>query len=108
VGHSNASGTVAGAVFPGAIRRVDARAEANVVGVDASPKHTTATSGRRAVQLVVAFVTVAPMVCATAPVSGAESTRSPTYTTRRARDADTRVLRTLTAIVTPVRTEGLR
>jgi hypothetical protein len=79
--------------------RLDARADANVVGVDASPKHMTATCGTAAVQLDVPFVTVARMVCATVPVIGADSTRSLTARTRFARAADTGVLRTFAVTV---------
>ena len=72
-----------------------------MVGVEASPKHTTATAGSSAVQAAVALVTETPMVWATGPVSGAERTRSLVDSTCLARAADTGVVRTLSAIVAP-------
>ena len=51
---------------------------------------------------------MARIVCATAPVIGAERTRPPTDSTRCARAADTGVLRTLVVIVAPARASALR
>ncbi len=70
-----------------------------VVGVPASPKHITAVAGNLATHALVALVSVADMVCATVPVPGGESARSPTDKTRFARAFDTRLLRTFTEMV---------
>ena len=92
MGHRVVSGTETDAVFPGASRRAGTRVDVKVVGVAASPKHITAISGRRAVHALVGFVSMAAIVCATAPVCGGDNTRPPTESTRRARAFETRVL----------------